>query len=93
MTSSRHHRVSDCLSEDLDDLDMGKQGEMEQRSFLNPRQQMSSRTARISIFNRLMAGVNLILGVILAVSLIIVARSARISTVTETTDPYCEYSI
>ena len=71
--------------------------DMEQQSFINHPQVPQPRWAkksRTSIFNKVMAVVNIALGIILAISIALIAHESSRSyqkSITEAMEPYCEW--
>jgi hypothetical protein len=75
-----------------DGIEYSEQDSSERRAFLNHHQPRLAEKPRVPIFNKVMALVNLALGIILATSLGLVAHStteACPESVAQAVDPWC----
>ena len=83
---SEDHRNDDCM-------DDSEHYSLERQTFLNHSQSRLAEISRVTTFSKIMATVNLVLGVILATSLGLVAHSmteACPQSVAQVVDPWCQ---
>ena len=96
MSSSKREGPIHRSSDELDHLGIEEHGDSEQHSFLDYGYPTPSTKSRVGTFSKIMAIVNLVLGISLAVSLALVARTARMActySVPAIEAPYCESKI
>ncbi len=102
-TERRGLRSADRFDEqdEQDELEPAEGNDGEQHSFLsteydnhNQRRSLAAKwDSRAMIFSKVMAVVNLVLGVLLTVSLAVVARSTGMSCAVDIPEPYCAFHL